>query len=75
MSLYFDVTSLQNMRCLTGEVHYYNYLRYQAHSACFPLMNDATFSVKVLPAFSSLMECKICPAQFWSYKNIYQKFF
>lgn len=56
MSLYFDVTNLQNTRCLTEEVQNYNYLRYQADPDCFPLMNDTTFSVEVLPGSSSLTE-------------------
>lgn len=75
MSLYFDVTNLQNMRCVTEDVHSYDDLRYQAHSACFPLLNYTTFSAEVLPAFSSLTERWIRPAQLWSHSNINQKLF
>lgn len=72
MNLYFNVISCQNMKYLTEEVHNYNYLRYQTHSDCFPLMNDVTFSVEVLLIFSFLAEFKMCHAQF-SFHNIYQK--
>lgn len=75
MNLYFDATNLQNTRCLTEEVHNYNDLRYQAHSGCFPLLNYTAFSAEVLPAFSSLTGCQICPAQFWSHSNTNQKLF